>query len=966
MDFTQQIKEAKSEKEKYDLFISNPFTPVDYPRLTYDELCIDVKAGRRLKWFSKRLQTPEICEIAIGINGENLRDVSKRFITEELCYKAVATSPYAIRYVPDQFCDKDLIEYAVKKHARAFIWIKDQKQVTFELCVLAVEKDGSLLRYVPSKYKKHSELLKAAIKSNGLALQFIPKSIRTKALCFEAVKQNPLSLEFVPDGIKTDALCNDAVSRDAFSIQFVPDDLKNDSLYSMALNNCGAVLVYAPEQYYTKENVIRAYQSLLADHNNSDNKFEEERECAERLNTIFRNISDSLHSDSKIIALERLLGLRVVVRKYYSTSNHLFHVIEEKSHLSFSDFDSFYRYLNGDMNGADLRGFCFDNINSTKYSFDGAILKAADEMRLIKPDYGLYNKIKAKAKNASFLQTKTNEIVKPEAVLHELSIVNNKDQIRKFYYISDIHITHKIAQKNPKQSSELAIKRYIDSKVRQMVQSAPERKREDYLLIAGDVSFDYHISEIFYRSLVRYWNPSSIIVVLGNHELWDCSEINEGDKVGFVVSKYKALFNELKITFLHNGIFTESGRLPFTKKKIYSCEELIDAKPVEIEDYCSRSSIIVLGGIGFSGYNQKFNASQGIYQQSIQSNEEDLYQTQLFEKLYKKIDSALWDRTVIVLTHMPMENWSKEELNPNWIYVSGHTHYNNFCCNEEKTFYADNQIGYRNANLTLKWFYTKKTYGAFDYYQDGIYPISRTEYTDYIHARGIAMNYNNPDGQILMLKRDGYFCFLLKSSSGGLYFLSGGKALVLEKQNESYYYDEMALYGAFVKKVFSGYTNALNQISSVIKELGGSGEIHGAIVDVDFMNHVHLNPVDGKVTYYYATSMVDKYVYPSFQSMLESQRPDMYKKFDQLLKQADKTAGSLQIRSEEAGLPDFILHVTDTSIYGPSRRLRAFQYLTEQNIIRIWDKDLIALMREDLKTQEEYLLADSGAENHKD
>ena len=34
--------------------------------------------------------------------------------------------------------------------------------------------------------------------------------------------------------------------------------------------------------------------------------------------------------------------------------------------------------------------------------------------------------------------------------------------------------------------------------------------------------------------------------------------------------------------------------------------------------------------------------------------------------------------------------------------------------------------------------------------------------------------------------------------------------------------------------------------------------------------------------------------------------------------------------------------------------------------IRIWDKDLIALMREDLKTQEEYLLADSGAENHKD
>ena len=62
-------------------------------------------------------------------------------------------------------------------------------------------------------------------------------------------------------------------------------------------------------------------------------------------------------------------------------------------------------------------------------------------------------------------------------------------------------------------------------------------------------------------------------------------------------------------------------------------------------------------------------------------------------------------------------------------------------------------------------------------------------------------------------------------------------------------------------------------------------------------------------------------------------------------------------------IPDYILHVTDTSIYGPSRRLRAFQYLTEQNIIRVWGKDLIALMREDLDTQEENLLVDSGAEN---
>lgn len=963
MDLTQKIKDAKSETEKYDLFAHNLYTPVDYFSLSYEELIIAVKAGHRLKWFPKRLQTLEICEIAIGINGENLRDVSKKYISEELCYKAVESSPLAIRYVPDQLLDNSLIEYAVKHHARAFVWIEDQKRVTFELCLLAVGKDGSLLSYVPAKYKKRSELLMTAVKSNGLALEFIPKSRRTKTMCSEAVKQNPLALEFVPDIYKSNELCVDAVRRDPFSIQFVPVEGRNNSIYSIALTNCGATLAYAPEQYYTKENIIKAYKSFLLDQNDQDISWEEKQKRVERLDIIFKNIPDLLHTDFDVLTLERQLGLRVVVRKYYSTSNHIFRVIEERSKLSFSDFDSFYCYLDGDMKGADLRGFCFDNIDPTKYSFEGAILKASDEMRLMKPSFNMYAQIKAKKETATFQQSKIKEIVKPEAVLHELSIVNNSNQNRKFYYISDIHITHKIAKKNPKQSSDLAIKRYVASKVKQMVQSVPDRKNEDYLLIAGDVSFDYQISEIFYRNLVKYWHPSRIIVVLGNHELWDNSEDSVADKVSFVVSKYRALFDELKITFLHNGLFTESGRLPFTVRKTYSYEELIDAKPVDIEDYCSGSSIIVLGGIGFSGYNQDFNASHGIYQKTILSREEDLFQTHLYEKLYKKINIALWNRTVIVLTHMPKENWSKEEYNPNWIYVSGHTHFNDYCCDEEKTYYADNQVGYQNANLNLKWFYTKKVYGAFDFYPDGIYPIRRTEYIDYIHARGIAMNYNNPDGQILMLKREGFFCFLLKSSSGTLYILSGGKALVLENQNESYYYDEMALYGAFVKKAFSGYTNALNQISSVIKELGGSGDIHGAIVDLDFLNHVHLNPVDGKVTFYYATSMVNKYVYSSFQSLLKAQRPDMFKKFELLLSRADKQDESLQIRSQEAGLPDYILHVTDTSIYGPSRRLRAFQYLTEQNIIRTWDKELIALMRKDLENHEKLLLEDSGVEN---
>ena len=43
---------------------------------------------------------------------------------------------------------------------------------------------------------------------------------------------------------------------------------------------------------------------------------------------------------------------------------------------------------------------------------------------------------------------------------------------------------------------------------------------------------------------------------------------------------------------------------------------------------------------------------------------------------------------VIVFTHTPKENWSKDGYNPNWIYVNGHTHRKYFLESEEKTIYA--------------------------------------------------------------------------------------------------------------------------------------------------------------------------------------------------------------------------------------------------------------------------------------
>ena len=63
-----------------------------------------------------------------------------------------------------------------------------------------------------------------------------------------------------------------------------------------------------------------------------------------------------------------------------------------------------------------------------------------------------------------------------------------------------------------------------------------------------------------------------------------------------------------------------------------------------------------------------------------------------------------------------------------------------------------------------------------------------------------------------------------------------------------------------VNQLLYRYVGGQQRISEFIKHLGGSGKIHGCIVDVERPNelegfsycHLFVNPIDGKVTPYFA------------------------------------------------------------------------------------------------------------------
>lgn len=902
---------------------------------------------QRNGYYINRVEkTPERCMIAVKQNGLVLKFIPKVMHTEKLCLEAVTQAGMAVQYLLKKVINTDICMAAVKSNGNALMYIPTEF-FTSELYVEAVKQDGEALRFVPDE-KRTEELCLIAISQNGSAIEYVPSRILSKEICQKAVEQNGLALEYVPKNWKSKAICLLAVNNNALALEYIPSRFKTKEICELAVQNNWKAFLYMPENMYSIEVCLALFESIV-------NYFSDLGEIAfsdiSHIRAIAARLPEAINSDARIIKFERQLEARIIKNKSYNKNTKKF-VVEEYLYykeeyeiIEFETFLEFYDYLDGDLRDANLHDFNFESINLTKFNIEGAFISSDVLISQDFYDDAFYNaNIRGIRNDDSLMLSAENEVIEAGAVLHEsdFGVALNED-VRKIYYISDIHINHKLIKEFPQHATKQEIAMFIRSFVRNMVDTATEKSYDDYLLVGGDISFNYEISAMFYSELANVWNPTHIIAILGNHELWDFNRNGRMyscvESLEDIIYKYRELFSSLKIYFLQNDLIILNDSKP-----IVISEEQLKLVDVEIiKEFCLKSSLIIFGGVGYSGYNSDFNATQGIYRNTVMSLEEDIEQTKRFESIYKMVNNMIGDNRVIILTHTPKDNWTTEEYNHQWIYVNGHTHKNDYCCTEECTIYADNQIGYHIQNAGLKHFNLSLNYDIFRYYPDGIYTITREQYLDFNRGINSNMTFNRIDGSINMLKNYGIYCFIFKNEKNGkLYLLNGGAIKTLEQENLDYYFEKMAFYSNAVKGMFREYHKALKSISNSIKAIGGTGKIHGSIVDIDILNHVYLNPQSGEIIPYYATSIIEKYVYKNIRSLLKKERPDLYLNYKKFIK--SNSENELQVRgnmdSESLDISQFI---TDTFMYGISRIIKSFQYIIDVNVIRLWDDKVIEI-----------------------
>ncbi len=513
------------------------------------------------------------------------------------------------------------------------------------------------------------------------------------------------------------------------------------------------------------------------------------------------------------------------------------------------------------------------------------------------------------------------------------SITSKKSSVRRlFYYVSDLHLEQQLDLNGKTRPEKNSI---IKDKVKELVSDVENTRFP--LLIAGDVADCFDLAVMFYKALLSCWK-GHIIAVLGNHELW---EMNKGKRetVEAVLKQYKEISKyHPRIHFLENEILfwnieSEWECIPEAWFSGMSRRHLISEF-----DY---AKLIILGGSGFSGKNPVHNADTGFYQDKL-TRAEEIERSEHFSKFHDQVMESANFNKVIVLTHNPPEDWKSGQLCPDWIYVCGHRHRNHYEKKSDGTWILnDNQMGYDPCVWKLSSFDFDQQSGSdpLEHLPDGVHEISRKEYVQFNRYFGIPMEGFSREGTIFAIKHSGYYMFMFEGKK--LYLLNGGQWKRAEHSLD--FYDEnMPKYISQVRKLSTPYYQYMQKLSMDVKQLGGRGYIHGCIVDIDGWNHIHCNPKNGKLSFYFAKDITNKWFYPDIHHLiLESPEICLRELMIQQLEAIDSELMVLQAKGDENLTASKARFVSDTSMYKSSRVMRSFQYTHEQKVIRLWNDALL-------------------------
>ena len=828
---------------------------------------------------------------------------------------------------------------------------------TEEMVLLALENEEPyatpVLKYT-AKRLKTDEMCDKAVAANVLNFIYTPEEYRTAERCFEAVSRDTgevtgerALLSAVPEKVLKGAFGGEiyatAVAANWRSLSFIPKEYISPKMLMDAAEaipegySLCDVTWYFPRQKLTKALSVAIMRRSGEGYDSLPPRFKKDKDVIDAAMSSYPDVVMELTEEQ--LTEERL-------RRALELDNTLFHRLSDEI----------------------LDRFGIEHPANETQAKDAA--SSLPEIRAVE--------LELPEVPGTSLATTASAL----PVLYDLTAGDNIPNIGKFFYITDLHLESQLGLTGMTVDE---IKGNVAQKVDEMLGGLNiEDMADGVLLVGGDVADSEEVAKIFYDAvLFRFHGP--IIFVLGNHELWDgCTYANgkshQKRSIDEVVTAYKQ-FNKTKFGFeakmyclenevlvcYKNSMYRNSDKFGVGRKTagmprgglcVLTEEMLLNSDCDDLREFFAECSMIVLGGLGFCGLNPRYNVDTGLFRDRV-SREEDVERSKRFRAVYDRVVSCADNKRVVVLTHTQMEDWTTDAPNKGWVYVNGHTHQNGLVKTEDGvTVLYDNQVGYKPKKWHLNQFSLEQYYGPFEAWADGIYQITPQQYMDFNAGRGIQMEYFRQQGDIYALKQKGIYMFMLQYGLG-LYLLRGGQKLNVFHGLE-YYAANLEKYVEKIQAAFRPYRNALDKIAAEVKRFGGSGYVHGSIVDIDYYNHIYLDPFDGYLMPYFALDVTDRREFRSVRELLESSPfPALGSDGTPMLSAYTKLldAGGVSILAptvKEAALAVVPMEILDErNIYAPSRVMKSIQYLLDKGVVRVWNDAVLSIPDRSTLTEDE-------------
>ena len=223
-----------------------------------------------------------------------------------------------------------------------------------------------------------------------------------------------------------------------------------------------------------------------------------------------------------------------ILKKYYSKSDNLFHIIKRKDwyyepeDCTFESFDTFYKALKKDLSNANLLEYDFENVDLSKYNLSNAKLSSQAMIKLGTYTNKYFKILKADEPLSKITPSESKELV-PFRQL-ELYNKSSEDDDLTICYISDLHLNHKLINKFKEYVNLDEIVECFKDIIKSLKASVPEYQFNRKIIFIGDISFNYKFFKLFFK-IYRQYIPWKTFVILGNHDLWDKDLIKKSNEL---------------------------------------------------------------------------------------------------------------------------------------------------------------------------------------------------------------------------------------------------------------------------------------------------------------------------------------------------------------------------------------------------------------------------------------------------